>query len=320
VLAVDPGTSHTAEELERIQANRQRYESQLQTVTRRWGAKVHAYCWLPDAALMLIEVAYTPLEDILHTLRGSFSHYLHREAGLSQRPYQGRYAALLVEPDEFLIDCTRHIVCQPVEKGLCKNAWTYEHSSLHAWVKAAPVPEFLASSAVPQALEALGIHLPSGLRRFLLARHVPGFDTLLRRGSREDSRVMGRAPFVREAHRAAQRTRRITSPELVTRWVSQFVTIEPDPPHNSERSAPGLIPALSAWLITSSGTASLSEVARWFHVNKATLHKRIERYSQTRSTLFSQHTLAQFLTFLAEVDLEERHDAPNSVDSEPADA
>lgn len=96
VLVAKPDLSHSEAELRQIALNRSRYESQVAYAAKRWCVVVCTHCWLPDRALLELQIARAPLEDFMHSLRQPFSHYLHRGAALSGTTYANRYRAWLL--------------------------------------------------------------------------------------------------------------------------------------------------------------------------------------------------------------------------------
>ena len=295
ILAARADRAHTPADLARLANNRQHFETQLSVVVQRWGAQVDAHCWLPDAALLVIKVSLASLECVMHSLHGTFSHYLHTTAGITGRPYPGRYRALLVDPDAHLLTFGRYVLTAPVRLGLTRTAQAYPFSSLSSWAGPA-CPGFLAHSRIRHQLARAGRLAPAGLERFLTERPAPGFLALLRQGSPLDHRIAGDPAFVRAIHEKSGQIRRVVHIDGATRWASELAAIDLKVVNSPKRSHDkALARTLAAWLITSSGAASLSEVARSIACCKSTLHKGIERNLRLRPELFNQATLRRYL-------------------------
>ena len=298
VLVAHPETAHSTQALERIAANRQEFEAQLIALTHRWGVHIDAHCWVPDAALFVLKISMVSLEGMMHSLRGTYSHYLH-SAGVAGRPHSGRYHARLIDPDEYLLDFSRHVLDTPVRLGLSPSALDYPHNSFSTWLGEARAT-YLEHSRVPKALANRGFVGRTGLVRFLAERPATGFPSLVRRGSRWDSRIAGTDRFVRETHRNSDRSRQSDSIEPAIRWVADLLGIGLEVVMSGRRSHERTRTlALASWLLTCSGTASLSETARWVSCRKSTLHKDIERSSRSRPDLFNVRTLSRYLEFVA---------------------
>ncbi len=293
-LAAHPGRPHDRQELHRIDLSRCRFETLLGYLCRRWCARVHAYCWLPDCALLLVRIGEPPLECIMHTLRGLFSQFL-REAGCGLGAvYTRRYAALMIDPDDYLLDFARHIFWNPVHAGLCKNPLGYEHGSARVCIGEHDSAS-LCDSTVRDALAQRGQHSRLGFSRFLEAAPAPGFLRLLARGSRLDRRVAGSSMFVRDAHRNAARQPPAPAPSTIISWAASRLSIDPAEITGVPRRAHSVEGrALVAWLATCGGTATLAHVAQWFGCDPSTLHRAVDRYSAVHPELFDEKVVVEF--------------------------
>jgi hypothetical protein len=310
VLVADPTKAHSPHELERIVRNRQQFEQQLRALHRRWGMQVDAHCWLPDAALFVLHISFVSLEEIMHSLRGTYAHYLRHVAGMGAPCYSGRYHALLIDADTYLLDFARHVLCAPARLRLSKSALEYPHNSFGAWLGGAKA-DFLAQSRVPEALAHRGWSARSGMAKFVQAQQAPEFPSLMRRGSRWDNRIAGNERFVRKVQRGAGQARRSDSIEPSIVWVCGRLGIAVDVVKSPKRShAKTLAHALAAWLLTRTGRASLSAVARRIPCGKSTLHKDIEHNGQARRDLFNNTMLNDYLEYVQAAPGDRRWSSP----------
>ncbi|MGB6450578.1 MAG: hypothetical protein WBE92_07490 [Steroidobacteraceae bacterium] len=302
-LAASPTRPHSREERDQIEVNRRRFEALLNYLRRRWCARVHAYCWLPDSALLLLKIGAAPLESIMHTLRGQFSHHLREKDSRSGPAYAGRYFVLMIDPDDYLLDFARHIFWSPVHAGLCRNPLGYEHGSARACA-GDPDPASLCDSTLLHALTLRGQQSRLGFSRFLTGAPTPGFLRLLAHGSRLDRRIAGSSTFVREAHRSAARRPPAPAPATIISWVASRLSLDsaeivglPRRAHSVEGRA------LVAWLATCAGTATLAQVARWFGCVPSTLHRAVDHYSAVRPERFNEQVLVEFTSALVPTDI-----------------
>lgn len=293
-LAAHPRRTHDRDELRRIDTNRQRFETLLGYACRRWCVRLHAYCWLPDSALLLLRIGESPLECAMHTLRGLYSQYLREQSGCSGGVYAGRYIALMIDPDDYLLDFARHIFWAPVHAGLATGPLAYEHSSARACVgDRDPVP--LCDSTLRGGLRLRGQDSRLGFSRFLTDTPTPGFLRLLAHGSRLDHRVAGSSMFVREARRHAARPPAAPAPATIITWAAARLSVDPAEITGVPRRARSVEGrALVAWLATSGGTATLATVARWFGCDPSTLHRAVARYSAAHPSLFNERVIVEF--------------------------
>lgn len=308
-------------------AGRQHFERLLQYLIRRWCARVHAYCWLPQSALLLLRIGAPPLECIMHGLRGQYSAYLRAHRRRIGPAYAGRYAALLIDPDDYLLDVARHIFWSPVHAGLSRTPLGYELSSVRTCL-GEPDPAALCDATLRAALRQRGLNARQGLQRFLTAAPSPGFLRLLAHGSRLDRRVVGSSAFVRSIRHRAERLPVAISRDALCEWATARLISEGTEDRGRTRSArPVALRALVAWLATCCGIATLAEVARWFRCDPSTLHRAIDRHTRLHPDLFSERNVATLAAAIAAGNLSrpssaESAQAPSGADprrDKPAD-
>lgn len=293
VLGEHPGSLHSAAQRRRLAANRERYAALLCRTTHRWGARLHAYCWLPDSGVLLLQVGRAPLECVMHSLRSAFASYLHREAHWQGRVYRGRYHARLLASEEFFLDFVRHIYWNPVRLQLCSRPLAYDYSSVRAWI-CEPAPALLAESSVRSALALRGVTTRTRLERFLHERPTPGFLSLLRSGER-DARSIGAGPASMRAGRQLSAAQVQRLPAAVLEWSAHQLSIALQIATSERRSRQRtLTRALATWVAARAGLASLSDMSRAFECRKSTLHAAVQRYVQSQPKLFSQRTMRAF--------------------------
>lgn len=295
VLAPNPAEPHGRDALRRIEANRERFEALLGYLCRRWCAHVLAYCWLPKAALLAVRIGVPPLERVMHTLRGLYSQHLRESGALEGPAFASRYTALMIDPDDYLLDVARHIFWSPVHAGLSRAPLGYEWSSVRTCI-GEPDPASLCASTLRDALALRGQHSRHGFERFLTETPTPGFLRLLAHGSRLDHRIAGSSLFVRDARRSAARPRLRASQDASISWVASRLAMDPadiTDRRYQQRSVMGR--ALVAWIVTCAGTASLTRAARWFGCDPSTLHRAVDRYSAAHPELFNERTVAEFI-------------------------
>jgi hypothetical protein len=294
VLVPAPDRNHTDAEVRKVAAHRAQYEAQLAYALMRWCARVHTHCWLPECALLEIQIAWAPLEHVMHSLRGPFSRYFRKAAGSPEAVYASRYKAWLLDPG-CALDLRRDICWRPVRAGLCRHPTEYPHTTIH-YAAAASIPPFLARSHLLAWFQQRQHHPRAQLLGFLSAAPSPGFPALLS-GSPHDRRIVGHPDFVRKIHREEPRSPPTVPPESVIAWARHLVERSDTTAATSfVNPVPTLMPALTAWLASSSGITSVSTAATWFpRGDRSRLERAIDHYQQVRPDLFNERTLRQFV-------------------------
>ena len=94
---------------------------------------------------------------------GAYTQDFNRRHRRSGHLFQGRYKAILVEKDAYLLEISRYIHLNPVRVGEVSRAWEFLWSSAAAYVGQAAVPEFLA---VGDVLAHFGRRQAAARRRY----------------------------------------------------------------------------------------------------------------------------------------------------------
>ncbi len=294
VLVPDPRRRLDPFEQHRLAVHRKRFEALLEYLCRRWCVRVHAYCWLPNSALLLIEISREPLESVMRSLRSSYSRILGNRSSCYSPLFRGRYRALLIDPDEYLLEFARHILQSPVKAALCRSPLAYEHSGAGMWT-AGPVPPFLYTDSIVRASSERGLDSADSLKAFLGSEPTPNFTTLLAQGSKLDSGIAGNPAFVEKMHGRTRVVHRPADLEDVVAWVSSHLRVPiPAICCRSRQKESVQARALVAWLATSTGSSSLRDVARRLSHGPSALNRAIRDYSRSRPALFSLKTLQEF--------------------------
>ena len=135
----------------------------LAHVVSRYGWLCHAYCLMENHYHLLIETPKANLSLGMRQLNGiytqSFNRLHHRVGHL----FQGRFKAILVEKESYLLELCRYIVLNPVRvKGKIQvQGWKW--SSYRATAGLATAPEFLTTDWV---LGRFGSSRPTAQRRY----------------------------------------------------------------------------------------------------------------------------------------------------------
>ena len=113
-------------------ADRERFLVLLTQVVQRYHWLCHAYCLMDNHYHLLIE---TPEGNLSHGMRqanGLYTQYYNRRHGQVGHVFQGRYKAIVVERDCYLLVLCRYIVLNPLRAGMVQTAQEYCWSSYRA--------------------------------------------------------------------------------------------------------------------------------------------------------------------------------------------
>jgi len=116
------------------EADYSRFLLLLQEGIDRYGHRAHAFCLMTNHVHLLIQVGDIPLSRIIQNLGFRYTRYINSKRKEVGHLFQGRYKAILVDEDSYLLELTRYIHLNPVRAGLCKTASAYDWSSYNAYM------------------------------------------------------------------------------------------------------------------------------------------------------------------------------------------
>ena len=94
----------------------------LAGVCERFCWVCHAYCLMSNHYHLLIETRESTLSQGMRQLNGVFtqrSNHRHHRVG---HVFQGRYKAILVQKESYLLELARYVVLNPVRAGMVRSA------------------------------------------------------------------------------------------------------------------------------------------------------------------------------------------------------
>ncbi|MCP3870370.1 MAG: transposase [Gammaproteobacteria bacterium] len=114
--------------------------------SRNWVC--HAYCLMPNHYHLVIETPDGNLSKGMRQLNGVYTQASNRRHGRSGHLFQGRYKAILVDADTYLLELARYVVLNPVRAGLTKDPCKWRWSSYRAITGKVPTPTWLATEGL----------------------------------------------------------------------------------------------------------------------------------------------------------------------------
>jgi REP element-mobilizing transposase RayT len=104
----------------------------LEEVCRRFNWIVHAYCQMDNHYHLLVETSDGNLSKGMRQLNGVYTQRFNRKQNRVGHVFQGRYKAILVDKDSYLLELARYIVLNPVMARMVRNAEEWPWSSYRA--------------------------------------------------------------------------------------------------------------------------------------------------------------------------------------------
>ncbi|HXV79694.1 MAG TPA: transposase [Candidatus Binatia bacterium] len=125
--------------------DRELFLDTLAHITFRYGWLCHAYCLMENHYHLLIETPKANLSLGMRQLNGIYTQSFNRRHRRVGHLFQGRFKAILVEKESYLLELCRYIVLNPVRvKGRTSPA-AWKWSSYRPTAGLVAVPEFLST-------------------------------------------------------------------------------------------------------------------------------------------------------------------------------
>ena len=145
-------------------ADREVWLAALGQVCKRFNWVCHAWCQMTNHYHILIETPEANLAEGMRQLNGLYTQRFNRLHGRVGHVFQGRYKAILVERDSYLLELARYVVLNPLRAGMVKRLEAWPWSSYLATCGQASTPEWLQTD---WTLVQFGRQRASAIRKYV---------------------------------------------------------------------------------------------------------------------------------------------------------
>jgi REP element-mobilizing transposase RayT len=142
------------------------------TLTRYDGA-VLAYCLMDNHYHLVLHTRRANLSRIMRDVNGIYTQAYNRAHGTVGHLFQGRFKAILVDRDPYLLEVCRYVDLNPVRAGVVDDPAHWPWSSYRALTGAVAVPPWLDAAALHGAL--LGNEITTTAERRRARRRYEAF-------------------------------------------------------------------------------------------------------------------------------------------------
>jgi len=109
-----------------------------------WEAKLHAFSLIPNHYHLLLETPLGNVSRVMRHLNHVYTQRYNKVVGRDGHLFRGRYKAILVEEDAYLVELLRYIHLNPVLAGLVKRPEKHPWTS-HRYYLTGDGPNFLTT-------------------------------------------------------------------------------------------------------------------------------------------------------------------------------
>jgi len=124
-------------------ADRQQWLTLLGKVCARYNWFCHAYCLMDNHFHIVVETVDGNLSAGMRQLNGVYTQWHNRTHDRVGHVFQGRFKAVMVQREGYLLELARYVVLNPVRAGMCRQPDDWPWSSYQAMVGQAMPPPWV---------------------------------------------------------------------------------------------------------------------------------------------------------------------------------
>jgi REP element-mobilizing transposase RayT len=106
----------------------------LKETVSMWNVKIAAYCLMTNHYHLLIQTPKANLDRCMRHINGIYTQRFNRKHHIDGQLFRGRYKAILVDADNYLLEVARYIHRNPLRAGIVKHLRDYRWSSHKGYI------------------------------------------------------------------------------------------------------------------------------------------------------------------------------------------
>ncbi|MGD8940653.1 MAG: transposase [Gammaproteobacteria bacterium] len=273
----------------------------LQEGVSRFGHRIHGFCLMGNHVHLAVQVGEEPLAKIMQNLSFRYTRWVNRKQKRIGHLFQGRYKAILVERDSYLLELVRYIHLNPVRAKMVRQPSAYPWSGHRCYLGKETLP-WLCTEWV---LSQFGKRINTCRKRyeeFVRAGRGEGYREEFHGGG-EDQRILGDNRFVEkmldtEVYQPYKR-KSIQFNDLIRQVCKEYKLKEADLTSTSRNRTASEARQIIGWLALKSDNITLTQVAQYFGRDVTTLSRGVKRMEEKmRNTSFEKKLEKLFNTIM----------------------
>lgn len=265
----------------------------LQETSEGWNIKVSAYCLMSNHYHLLVHTPDGNLSRCMRHINGVYTQRFNRQHNKDGQLFRGRYKAVLIDADSYLLEVLRYIHRNPLQAGIADTLQEYEWSSHRGYISRAGKWDWLYKDVLLSMfsqkrkkqksayMDFVSRGAPEEIERFYSLKNLPtilGADTFKEWVKEQFDRLRFH-PEIPESRVLS------SSPEQVIDFVSDHFKIGKEQLMISRRGAENLPRDIAIYLVRLHCRDTLAEIGRLFTIdNYSTVSSAIERIKSRKRT------------------------------------
>lgn len=261
-------------------ADRSKFFLLLQEGTERFRFRLHGFCLMSNHVHLLIQAGDISLSRIMQNLSFRYTQYINKKTKRAGHLFQGRYKAILIDADNYLLELVRYIHNNPVRANMVEDALKYLWSSYSSYMGLQTTP-FLTTSWVLGQFAGTESAARRRFAEFIERGAGEGHRQDLYSGA-NDSRILGNDMFVERVLLRRTTARKPHLDAIVTHICKKSGITEKELSAPSRQRNFAVLRGIIGWLARHFESASLSDVAKRFNRDPATISRAVRNIEERR--------------------------------------
>lgn len=264
-------------------ADRYRFYLLMQEGTERYGHRILAFCLMTNHIHLAIQVGDAPLSRIMQNLSFRYTLWINRKLNRTGHLFQGRYKAVLVDADSYLLELIAYIHLNPVRAGMVIDSEMYPWSSHKAYL-CMEVITWLNTEYVLNMYSTLVSDARRQFSQFVTDRINDGHRDDFHGKGNIDSRIMGEEHFAESVHvkHEPDMLRKPTLDDIVTAVLKIYTMQENELAASGRKRLNSEARGMVAWAVLELSDATLTELSRRLNRDVSTLSIASRRFELNR--------------------------------------
>lgn len=258
------------------------FEGLISEGIERFGHRVHAYCWMKNHVHLIIQIADTPLSKIMQNISFRYTRYFNYKYDRTGHVFQGRYKAILVDPQNYLLQLAKYINLNPVKANIVSRPEEYRWGSYRAYVGKCEC-DWLTTDYILGLFSEDKEQAISGYIQFMSddAEESQGDGFLNNKGSN----ILGDDDFIEQVHRTCEVSEgHMMSMEKIISIVCRRFDVKHDDICSSDKGHMlSKIRAIIGYLVTEYTHTPLVEYSRFVNRDVSTISGAVTEYRKKLS-------------------------------------
>ncbi|UFS69296.1 transposase [Geomonas sp. RF6] len=259
----------------------------LQEGIDRFQHTIHAFCLMPNHLHLVMQVGRITLSRIIHNLSFRYTQWVNWRHTRVGHIFQGRYKAILVDADCYLLELVRYVHLNPVRAGIAPSPSEYRWSGHAAYSQEAVIPWLSTDHVLSQFSKDREV-ATEAYKRFVEAGTSEGRRSDFHGEGNDDRRILAGKEFVRHLPRQAGigESPKISVGDVISA-VCTRLNIEPGVlAQRGKNRVSSRARGMAAWIVQDLPSCTLTELARFTGRDVSTLSaaaQRLETQAKTKA-------------------------------------